>query len=71
MDLRNRRNKLGISQTRLARISGVSRFRICMFELDNQPLTDAEQRQIDSALKDEVQRKIVDLRNAAEVRAAL
>ena len=54
--LRSHRATLGISQSKLARISGVSRFKICVFELGSGSLTPDEQRQINEALQAEVER---------------
>ena len=56
MNLRTHRNALGISQSRLARISRVSRFKICVFELGSGSLTPDEQRQINEALQAEAER---------------
>jgi predicted transcriptional regulator len=54
--LRSNREQLGLSQTRLARLAGVSRFKICLFELGDGQLTDDEQRKIKAALQSEVDR---------------
>jgi len=59
--LRSHRAVLGISQSRLARISGVSRFKLCLFELGDAPLTKDEQHHVRHALHAEVER----LRRAA------
>ena len=56
MNLRDHRNALGISQSRLARASGVSRFKICTFELGNGSLTAIEQGRIHEALRTEAAR---------------
>ena len=56
MNLRAHRNALGISQSRLARMSGVSRFKICTFELGSGSLTPDEQDQIRKALHAEAER---------------
>jgi predicted transcriptional regulator len=56
MNLRAHRNALGISQSRLARISGVSRFKICTFELGDRSLTGEEQSRIREALQNEAER---------------
>jgi predicted transcriptional regulator len=61
MNLRSNRAELGVSQSRLARLSGVSRFRICLFELGDAPLTVEEQARIIEALRTETDR----LRNVA------
>jgi transcriptional regulator with XRE-family HTH domain len=39
LNLRAHRSALGISQSKLARLSGVSRFKICTFELGADSLT--------------------------------
>ena len=49
--LRVYRSALGVSQSRLARLSGVSRFKICMFELGDGSLTIEEQNRIRAALE--------------------
>ena len=51
--LRSRRETLGLSQSNLARISGVSRFKICMFELGGGALAPDEQLRIRKALEGE------------------
>ena len=56
MDLRSHRNLLGISQTRLARLSRVGRFKICMYELGDGSITPEEQCRLVAALKLEAQR---------------
>jgi predicted transcriptional regulator len=56
MDLRGARSVVGISQSKLARLSGVSRFKICMYELGDSALTTAEQSQIQETLKAEAER---------------
>lgn len=56
MNLRGHRNTLGISQSRLARLSRVSRFKICLFELGDGSLTDDEQVRIREALQAEAER---------------
>jgi predicted transcriptional regulator len=61
MNLRSDRNTLGISQSRLARLSGVSRFQICTYELGDGSLTPEEQARIHAALISEAER----LRNIA------
>lgn len=54
--LANIRSKLGLSQSKLARLAGVSRFKICTFELGGGSLTEQEQLQIRQALKLETAR---------------
>jgi predicted transcriptional regulator len=56
MNLKLQRNALGISQSRLARLASVSRFKICMFELGDGRLNEEELNQISSALREEAQR---------------
>ena len=56
MNLRAHRNVLGISQSRLARLSGVSRFKICTYELGEGTLTTDEQRRIRETLHAEAER---------------
>jgi predicted transcriptional regulator len=56
MDLRFQRNALGISQSKLARISGVSRFKICTYELGSGSLSLAQQSCVREALQIEAQR---------------
>ena len=55
-NLRTHRGTLGISQSRLARLSGVSRFKICTYELGDTSLTPEEQSRIREALQAEAQR---------------
>jgi hypothetical protein len=47
---------LGLSQSRLARLSGVSRFKICTYELGNGALSQDEQNRIREALQAEAER---------------
>jgi predicted transcriptional regulator len=61
MSLRSQRNTLGISQLRLARLSGVGKFKICTYELGDGSLTPEEQARIHAALINEAER----LRNIA------
>ena len=56
LNLRTHRNVLGISQSRLARLADVSRFKICMFELGGGSLTPEEQLRIKQALGTETAR---------------
>jgi predicted transcriptional regulator len=56
MNLRTHRLALGISQSRLARIAHVSRFKICVFELGSGSLTPDEQRQINEVMHAEAER---------------
>jgi predicted transcriptional regulator len=56
MKLRADRSALGISQSRLARLSGVSRFKICTFELGSGVLNKDELDRIKSALLAEADR---------------
>jgi predicted transcriptional regulator len=54
--LRAQRQSLGLSQSRLARISGVRRFKICTYELGDGTLTAEEQDQIRNAIQSEIAR---------------
>jgi predicted transcriptional regulator len=54
--LRPHRVALGLSQTRLARLANVSRFKICLFELGDGKLTTEEQDRIRTALRAEARR---------------
>ena len=56
MNLRGTRLFLRISQSRLARLSGVSRFKICLYELGDGSLSEEEQRRIRRALHAETDR---------------
>lgn len=56
MNLRAHRSALGISQSRLARLAGVSRFKICTFELGGGSLSPDEQVLILKALHAEAER---------------
>jgi predicted transcriptional regulator len=56
MDLQSNRRALGISQSRLARLSGVSRFKICTYELGGGPLTAEEQGRVREAILNEANR---------------
>jgi predicted transcriptional regulator len=55
-DLRAYRTAIGISQSRLARKAGVSRFKICTYELGDRSLTADEQSRIREALQAEAER---------------
>jgi predicted transcriptional regulator len=54
--LRSRRESLGISQSKLSRISGVSRFKICMFELGGGSLSPEECQRLKTAFEAEAAR---------------
>jgi len=56
INLRSSRESLGISQSKLARISGVSRFKICTFELGGGSLSPQECQRIRTALETEAGR---------------
>jgi transcriptional regulator with XRE-family HTH domain len=56
MDLRAYRLSLGISQSRLARLSGVSRFKLCVYELGSGSLTPEELTRIKGAFEHETAR---------------
>ena len=53
---RDHRIALGISQSKLARLSGVSRFKICTYELGDTTLTADEQNRIQEAFRTEASR---------------
>jgi predicted transcriptional regulator len=55
-NLRGDRIALGVSQSKLARLSGVSRFKICLFELGDGSLTADEQFRVREALLAEAER---------------
>ena len=55
-ELRSLRTALCISQSRLARLSGVSRFKICTYELGDTFLSKEEQERIRQALHAEAER---------------
>src|SRR4051794_15442553 len=54
--LRRTRTTFGLSQSRLARLSGVSRFKICTYELGDGSLTPEQQVYIRKALQAEAER---------------
>ncbi len=56
LSLRAHRNLVRISQSNLARLSGVSRFKICLYELGDGHLTLDEQDRIQEALTTEAAR---------------
>lgn len=56
MNLRLHRSTLGLSQSKLVRLSGVSRFKICTFELGSGSLTPEERHRIKLALEEEAAR---------------
>jgi predicted transcriptional regulator len=56
MKLRFHRSALGLSQSKLARLAGVSRFKICTFELGNGSLTAGEKDRIRQTLAAEADR---------------
>jgi predicted transcriptional regulator len=55
-DVRLHRNALGISQSKLARLARVSRFKLANFELGGGSLTAEEQQRISDALRLEAAR---------------
>lgn len=55
-DLQVRRTSLGLSQSKLARLSTVSRFKICMFELGGGNLTVLELSHLNAAFEGEAAR---------------
>jgi predicted transcriptional regulator len=56
MKLRAQRVALGISQSRLARLAKVSRFKVCTYELGSGSLTPEEHDRIREALLSEADR---------------
>lgn len=56
MNLKNRRNALHLSQSRLARLSGVSRFHICLHELGDKALCQEDLARVANAIRQEAQR---------------
>jgi len=54
--LRTKREALGLSQSQLARLAGVSRVKICWHELGSQELNQGEVSRIDGALRNEMSR---------------
>jgi len=56
MKLRAQRSALGLSQSKLARLSRVSRFKICTHELGDGTLSPDERRRICEALQAEAER---------------
>jgi DNA-binding XRE family transcriptional regulator len=56
MNIKTARHKLRISQARLARLSGVSRFKICLHERDDQVLNQVDLARIEQALQGEARR---------------
>ena len=55
-DLKVQRNSLRLSQSGLARLSGVSRYRICLHELGDLVLSTEELQRIERAVDLEVRR---------------
>jgi transcriptional regulator with XRE-family HTH domain len=56
VDLKTYRSQLRISQSALARLAKVSRFRIWNYEIGSGSLTEAEQQRIQAALVTEAER---------------
>ena len=56
MDFRRQRRAVGLSQSRLAQLAAVSRFKLNAHELGYKPLSAAEQEKIESALRQEIHR---------------
>ncbi len=54
-DLKAQRLGLKLSQSRLARLSGVSRFKICLHELGDTELAPDELQRIETALRQEAE----------------
>ena len=55
-NIRARRFQLRISQSQLARLSGVSRFKICMHELGDKPLNKKDEKEVEKAIRNEAAR---------------
>ena len=55
-NLRENRMALGVSQSKLARLSRVSRFKICTYELGEGGMSSDEQSRIRGALQAEAER---------------
>jgi transcriptional regulator with XRE-family HTH domain len=55
-NLRSYRAALGLSQSKLARLSGVSRLKICLFELGDGKLSADDESRIHVALRAEAMR---------------
>ncbi len=55
-DIRTRRSQLKISQSQLARLSGVSRFKLCMHELGDKPLNEKDEKEVEKAIRNEAAR---------------
>ena len=55
-DIRTRRSQLKISQSQLARLSGVSRFKLCMHELGDKTLNEKDEKRVEAAMRDEATR---------------
>jgi predicted transcriptional regulator len=53
-DLKTVRNSVHLSQSRLARLAGVSRYKICLHEMGELELASEELKRIDQAISDEV-----------------
>ena len=61
MRVRDSRQKLRVSQSRLAALSGVSRFKICLYERGDVPLTPDELERLRVALQVEADRQRAEL----------
>ena len=55
-DIRTRRSQLKISQSQLARLSGVSRFKLCMHELGDKALNEKDEKEVEKAIRNEAAR---------------
>jgi predicted transcriptional regulator len=69
-DLKNQRTQLRLSQSALARLSGVARTKICLFELGDRPLKVSEDQLIEAALTKEAQRMQRSLATLGEAESA-
>lgn len=56
MDLKDKRVRLKLSQLRLARRAGVSRFKLCLYELGEGTLNPREIALLESAIAEETRR---------------
>ena len=61
LQARNQRKELNLSQVRLAKLAGVSRYRYVLWELDNGPLTLEELQRVGDALRRRAKEQIQQL----------
>lgn len=67
ISIHEKRVKLRISQTRLAALSGISRFRICLHERGDLSLTRRELDLIDEAIRREADRILSEAQELIDV----